>query len=87
MFALVIRDLQLGEPSMRFLTRLAARLAHAVCRLPASSVDRDHANRSLREHGRASATGYARSPTYVELDRRPGQVNWLVARAVTLQYR
>lgn len=72
---------------MCFLTRLAARLAHARRRLPASSADRGQANRSLPEHGRASATGYAHSPIYVELDRRPGQVNWLVARAVTLQYR
>ena len=36
---------------------------------------------------RSAATGYARSPIHTELDRRPGQVNWLVARAVTLQYR
>ena len=70
---------------MRFLTSLAVCLAHSWRQRPASLVDRGRAEFAM--YRRSAATGYARSPIYAELDRRPGQVNWLVARAVTLQYR
>jgi hypothetical protein len=74
---------------MRLLRRLADRLTEARHRRAGLSVQRERESRALAERGigRGSVPDFARSPIHAEADRRPGQVNWLVARAVTLQYR
>ena len=70
---------------MRFLTRLAARLAGAQhCRADCSVRAEQ---RGFLERCRGPVPHIARSPIQDDLARRPGQVSWLVARAVTLQYR